>query len=104
MKDNLKKNGIVVSCSDTGTSCAFASSIGGNSVTIEPSAMDPALCGPLSSSMLHEMVHAHGKDPGDPDTATHNTYDGNVPSANDKAYGCEKKCFNVGRGTAAACK
>ena len=63
-----------------------------------------APCGPLSSSMLHEMVHAHGNDPGDPDTATHNTYDGTVPSATDKAYGCEKACFNVGRGTAAGCK
>jgi hypothetical protein len=105
MQNNLKGSTLVITCNPAAgaDTCATVTGVGKNGLIITPSAFQPK-CGPLDSSLLHEMVHGPGNDPGFPDTATHNTYDGVPPDPKDKAYGCEKSCFGVGRGTAAACK
>ncbi len=105
MQTNLTGSGLAVSCdmNAAATTCAYAPSVGGNRLVIAPAAYS-AGCGPLDSSLLHEMVHGPGNDTGFPDIATHNTYDGTPPNVNDKPYGCEKACYGVGRGTAAACQ
>jgi hypothetical protein len=105
LQTNLKNSGLKISCdaSAAPTTCAYAPSIGGNQLVIAPAAYS-AGCGPLNSSLLHEMIHGPGNDTGYPDVATHNTYDGIPPDPLDKPYGCEKACFGVGRGTASACK
>ena len=81
--------------------CAYSFG-GSNQVVVAPGALRPAGCGPLDSSTFHEMIHGFGDDPG---AAGHNLPGAqDSPDPSDRPYGCEKSCFMVGNGTAAACK
>ena len=90
MLSDLGSKGLRVSCkpSSANNRCADAPGwvSGNNDITIFSTASSVA-CGPLSSTILHELVHAA------------NNY---FPE--DKSEGCEKRCFNFGPGNVSDCK
>jgi hypothetical protein len=84
-------NGLSIDCEqgDSDSPCGRASRYFTQTVNIFPKSLEPARCGPLESTILHEAVHltewrlfGHG----------------------DLADGCEKACFGYGHGDASKCK
>jgi hypothetical protein len=46
----------------------------------------------MASTLLHEMIHGAGGDPGAPDLQYHNNA-GTVADCRDRPYGCSESCF-----------
>ncbi len=104
LQDNLNRQGVYVTCAPQNirnTDCAFAFT-GGNTLNLATSSVGQS-CTPLSSTLLHEMVHAFGNDPGAPNHGTVN-YTSILPDPTDRPFGCENACYNFPYGNAAACK
>jgi hypothetical protein len=98
MLDNLNNKGLRILCEPSSQDhCAYAPSIGGNTIVFEGSVFtDDCNSAPGSgaATVLHELVHAHGCDPGAPNTETHNMGGPEgIPDPADKAFGCEEACF-----------
>ncbi len=94
MQNKLKQVGLIIACrpNDPGVppNCADTVSIQSNNMILKPSSLNSS-CGVLSSTLLHEMVHGAGGDPGAPNLAYHNGP--NVADCRDRPYGCEESCF-----------
>jgi hypothetical protein len=120
IQDKIKRlGGIVIGCrpdppDDQGT-CAEAVSVRSNNFTLRPGSMLSTQCGPLDATLLHEMIHGLGDDPGAPvndPTASplnqfstyHNSVATNPIDCRDRPYGCVASCFGAARGNAAACQ
>ncbi|WP_281561223.1 hypothetical protein [Thalassomonas sp. RHCl1] len=117
MTDFLKDKNFKIKCSATNPNCGGAAP-GSNTLTLGKAALDASKCDDLSSSTLHELVHAagghrHRKCKAD------GTVLGEIACTvgadcktcvdpnTDKAYGCEASCFpTTGSkvGKASACK
>jgi outer membrane protein OmpA-like peptidoglycan-associated protein len=88
-------DGLNVECEQDGDDCGMASRYLTQTVNLYPNALDPNSCGPLESTILHEIVHLTELLP----TGTWNPFGhGILPDA------CEKSCFGVGSGDASKCK
>ena len=79
---------LTIDCEQSGGDCGFAWRFFSNTVNIYPKALTPATCGPLESTILHEVVHLtelrlieHG----------------------DLAGACEASCFGWGSGDPTKC-
>jgi hypothetical protein len=98
-RSNLKSKGVRIVCkSDASGQLCGSAALNGNTFTFYTNGLAPG-CGPLASTIFHELIHSHAGQPGSP---THNT---NADYANDSVYGCEKKCFPAAlAGDASACK
>jgi outer membrane protein OmpA-like peptidoglycan-associated protein len=93
LKDDILSefDGLNIDCEqgDEDDPCGMASRYFTHTVNIYPKSLDPARCGPLASTILHEVVHltewrlfGHGE----------------------LADACEKACFGFGSGDASKCK
>jgi hypothetical protein len=91
LKDEILSefNGLNIDCEQDGKGCGMASRYFTQTVNIYPKALNAASCGPLASTILHEIVHltewrlfGHGE----------------------LADACEKACFGYGSGDASKCK
>lgn len=93
LKDEILNefDGLNIDCEegDEDSPCGMASRYFTQTVNIYPKSLDPSKCGPLASTILHEVVHltewrlfGHG----------------------DLACACEKSCFGYGSGDASKCK
>jgi len=108
ISNGLALNGLKVSCAPSpgpDGPCGYTPTIGGNTIVLFPAAFNRSTgCSP-GATVLHELVHGPGNNPGYPDLAFHNLYGPlNPPAPQDKPYGCERGCFFVSSGTASACK
>ncbi len=100
MQTKLKGSGLIIACrpDEPGqvATCADTVSLSSNNMLLKPGSFTGA-CGPMASTLLHEMVHGAGGDPGAPDLAYHN---GSLLSdCRDRAYGCEESCFPQSTGS-----
>lgn len=90
LKENIldEFNGLTIKCNQgTGNPCGRANRFFSSTVNLYPDAMN-AICGPLESTILHEVIHLTEWAPF-----------GHGPLA----AGCEKSCFGYGTGDAAKC-
>jgi outer membrane protein OmpA-like peptidoglycan-associated protein len=90
-------DGLNIECEqgDQDDPCGMASRYLTQTVNIYPNALDRSKCGPLESTILHEIIHLTEWLP----TGTWNPFGhGILPDA------CEKSCFGVGSGDASKCK
>ncbi len=90
LKENIldEFNGLTIKCNQgTGNPCGRANRFFSSTVNLYPDAMN-AICGPLESTILHEVIHLTEWAPF-----------GHGPLA----AGCEKSCFGFGSGDAAKC-
>ncbi|RPI19302.1 MAG: DUF4157 domain-containing protein [Ignavibacteriae bacterium] len=82
-------DGLNIDCEQSGDDCGMASRYLTQTVNIYPNALNNNLCGPLASTILHEIVHL---------TEWRLFGHGNLADA------CEKSCFGYGSGDASKCK
>lgn len=93
LKDDILSefDGLNIDCEqgDAGDPCGMASRYFTHTVNIYPKSLDPTRCGPLASTILHEVVHltewrlfGHGE----------------------LADACEKACFGFGSGDPSKCQ
>ncbi len=92
MQKNLKKNGYDIRCADSkaiGGNCAESTGfpIPANIMTLGTLALPLGKCGPLGSTILHEIVHV-----------TRGTFPEALPAS------CEASCFGVGSASPDLCK
>lgn len=100
MQAKLKDKGLVIACRPDEASqvatCADTVSLNSNNMLLKPGSFTGD-CGPMASTLLHEMVHGAGGDPGAPDLAYHNGP--GLSDCRDRAYGCEESCFPESTGS-----
>lgn len=119
LQSNLIDNGIKIKCdADASISeCAETESVGGNVIKINTKQAlgSPGCTGASNAAtILHELLHAAGSDPGAPgtDAAYHNNVNvgqGRPVDCRDRTYGCEESCFpgstdNYGGANVEACR
>lgn len=92
LKDQILEefNGLQIDCEqDTNGPCGRASRYFTQTVNIFPPSLNHSRCGPLESTILHEIVHLT---------------EWRLFSHGDLAGDCEKSCFGFGSGNASKCK
>ena len=108
MQANLLTNGVRIDCKPEppgDRTCAQQTNAVSSHVTLFSTAVTEPLCYGVAATVLHELIHGPGKDPGSPNQAYHN--DGKYAPAGidcrDRPYGCQAACFSVGLGNPFAC-
>jgi len=74
-------------CSKWSDLCGCAGKAFSNTINLYKDALSSETCGPLASTILHEVIHLWSP-----------------LRSHDVNYGCEKSCFGAGSGDAANCK
>ena len=82
-------DGLEIDCEQSGSSCGGARRYFSQTVNIYPDSLKYNKCGPLKSTILHEIVHLT---------------EWNPFGGEDRTSGCEKSCFGYGSGDASECK
>jgi hypothetical protein len=90
LRDNIlgRFDGLTIDCSKSTGECAKTLRIFSQTVTVETPALDAGRCGPLASTILHEVVHQAGF----------------IGQGDGVTTACEASCFGYGGGDATKCK